>query len=142
MTRRLWTIAAIAVFSAVPAVRAYAAQAAVPEATYVNENPATLNLRELDGKVVGLGGEPMPRAQVALFSENGHALLGTVVSDRQGKFRFDKIEKGLYRVVARVEGLCPANVPVKVGSSLLAKRHLIITMRPKDLDTCSYGVAK
>jgi len=145
MTRRLWTIAAIAVFSAVPAVRAYAAQAAVPEATYVNENgtdPATLNLRELDGKVVGLGGEPMPRAQVALFSENGHALLGTVVSDRQGKFRFDKIEKGLYRVVARVEGLCPANVPVKVGSGFLAKRHLIITMRPKDLDTCSYGVAK
>jgi hypothetical protein len=52
------------------------------------------------------------------------------------------VEKGLYRVVARVEGLCPANVPIKIESSLLAKRRLIITMRPKDLDTCSYGMAK
>ena len=129
----------------VTVTQTWAAQAAMPEATYVNENgtdPAPLHLRELAGKVTGLGGEAMPQAQVALFTENGHLLLRTVVSDREGKFRFDKLDKGLYRVVARVQGLCPANVPVKIESSFLAKRKVIITMRPKDLDTCSYGVAK
>ena len=122
-----------------------AQSATTTPAVYVNENgtdPAPLNLRELQGKVEGLGGEAMPQAQVALFTESGHSLLATVVSDREGKFRFEKVEKGLYRVVARVEGLCPANVPVKLESSLLAKRKIIITMRPKDPDTCSYGVAK
>jgi hypothetical protein len=84
----------------------------------------------------------MSRASVSLFSEAGHTLIGTVLSDKDGKFRFAKVEKGLYRVVAKVEGLCPANIPVKVESSLLAHRKLVITMQPKDIDTCSYGMAK
>jgi hypothetical protein len=45
-------------------------------------------------------------------------------------------------VVAQVAGLCPANIPVKVESSLLAHHRLEITMRPKEMDTCSYGMAK
>lgn len=121
------------------------AQAATGAATYVDENttePEALHLRRLEGSVEGLGGEPMPQAQVSLFTENGHSLIATVASDGRGRFHFDKVEKGLYRVVARVTGLCPANIPVKFESSLLAKRKLIITMRPKDLDTCSYGIAK
>lgn len=99
-------------------------------------------MRELTGKVRDLGGMPIPRASVSLFTEEGHALITTVVSDRNGEFRFGKIDKGLYRVVARVEGLCPANVPVKVESSLLAHRKLEITMQPKDIGTCSYGMGK
>lgn len=147
MTKQLWVVALAVVTSAVCANAAggRAQSAAATPAVYVNENgtdPAPLNLRELEGKVVDLGGEAMPRTQVALFTENGHSLLATVVSDREGKFHFEKVEKGLYRVVARVEGLCPANVPVKLESGLLAKHKLIITMRPKDPDTCSYGVAK
>jgi len=122
------------------------AQAATANgAAYADENgtdPAPLKLRDLQGSVRGLGGEAMPKAPVSLFTEDGHALVATALTDRQGKFRFDKVEKGLYRVVARVEGLCPANVPVKIESSLLAHRKLIITMRPKDIDTCSYGMAK
>jgi hypothetical protein len=113
--------------------------------TYVNENPtdpAPLTLRELQGSVRGLGGDPIPRATVSLFNEVGHTLVASVNSDRDGKFRFDKVEHGLYRVVARVPGLCPANIPVKVQGSLLAHRKLVITMRPKDIDTCSYGMTK
>ncbi len=148
-TRRIWTtVLAGAMLAAVPTVRVYAAERrgqAQTAAAYVNENgtdPAPLHLRQLEGKVVGLGGDPMPRAEIALFTENGHSLVATATSDREGKFHFDKVEKGLYRIVARIEGLCPANVPVKLESSLLGKRKMIITMRPKDLDTCSYGVAK
>jgi hypothetical protein len=148
-TRQICTLViAAAVMTSVPA-RAHAAerraQAQTTAAAYVDENgtdPAPLNLRELEGKVVGLGGDPMPRTELALFTENGHSLVATATTDREGKFRFDKVEKGLYRIVARIEGLCPANVPVKLESSLLGRRKLVITMRPKDLDTCSYGVAK
>jgi hypothetical protein len=151
MTNRLlWAVAVAAIGSSVlfadrasAAERAQAATAGT--AVYANENgtdPDPLKLRSLQGSVEGLGGEAMPGAQVALFTEDGHSLVATATSDRKGKFHFGKVAKGLYRVVARVEGLCPANVPIKLESSLLAHRKLIITMRPKDIGTCSYGMAK
>ncbi len=129
-------------------VAAHAEYAQTPDSsapTYVNENgtdPAPLKLRDVSGIVRGLGGDAMPRASVSLFSEEGHALITTAMTDREGKFKFDKVEHGLYRVVVKVAGLCPANVPIKVESSLLAHRKLVITMRPKDIDTCSYGMTK
>jgi hypothetical protein len=123
--------------------RAQTAPAAPP--AYVNENQtdlAPLKLRELDGVVRGLGGDAMSRASVALFTEQGHDLVASTTSDRNGKFKFDKVAKGLYRVVVRVQGLCPANVPVQLEGSFLAHHKLVITMRPKDIDTCSYGTTK
>jgi len=114
-------------------------------ASYVNENStdtAPLKLRDVNGVVRGLGGDAMSRASVSLFTEQGHALIGTIVSDRDGKFRFGRVDKGLYRIVARIEGLCTANIPIVVESSLRAHRKVVITMRPKDIDTCSYGMAK
>jgi hypothetical protein len=123
--------------------RAQNAPATAP--AYANENgtdPAPLKLREVDGDVRGLGGDPMTGASVSLFTEQGHALVATTMSDKNGKFKFARVDKGLYRVVARVAGLCTANVPILVESSLLAHRKLIITMQPKDIDTCSYGQAK
>ncbi len=118
---------------------------AAAAATYVDENqtdPAPLKLRDVDGVVRGLGGDAMSRLEVSLFTEQGHALIGSVVSDRDGKFRFGKVDKGLYRIIARTDGLCTANIPILVESSLLAHRKVVITMRPKDIDTCSYGMAK
>jgi hypothetical protein len=122
----------------------YAGQTAA-STTYTNENstdPPPLKLNGVEGEVRGLGGDRMPRVSVSLFSEAGHSLIGSVMSDKDGKFRFAKVEKGLYRVVAKVEGLCSANIPIKVESGLMAHRHLEITMQPKDIDTCSYGMAK
>ena len=112
---------------------------------YVNENqpdPAPLKMRELQGTVRGLGGDPMPRAMVSLFTEDTHTLVGSETTDRDGKFKFEGVKRGAYRVVARVEGLCPANIPVVLEGGLLGHRKLEITMRPKDIDTCSYGMAK
>jgi hypothetical protein len=117
----------------------------VDAGAYVDENqpdPAPLRLRELDGSVRGLGGDGMPRVPVLLFAEDGHVLVATVVTDKDGKFRFDKVDKGRYRVVVKVPGLCPANVPVLLEGSLLAHRKLVVTMQPKDIDTCSYGTTK
>ena len=141
-TKLLLMIGLVGIIAAAPA---RAAQAPVAAPVYVNENSTDsppLKLNGVDGTVRGLGGDPMSRASVSLFTEVGHTLIGTVVSDRGGKFRFEKVEKGLYRVLVEVEGLCTANIPVKVESSLLAHRRLEVTMRPKDIDTCSYGMAK
>jgi hypothetical protein len=129
--------------AAAPVGWAQAAPGAAP--AYVDENatdPAPLKLEGLEGNVRGLGGDAMAMVWVSLFTEQGHALVATVVSDRDGKFKFTKVDKGLYRVVAQVAGLCPANIPVRVESSLLAHHRLEITMRPKEMDTCSYGMAK
>jgi hypothetical protein len=140
-------IVTIALAGVLIAGRTTSAQSAPSDApaAYVNENPADpapLKLREVEGTVRGLGGDPMPRAWVSLFNEQGHTLISTVLSDKDGKFRFNKVDKGLYRVVVRVQGLCPANVPILVESSLLARRKFVITMLAKDIDTCSYGMAK
>lgn len=112
---------------------------------YVDENqtdPPPLKLREVEGSVMGLGGDAMQRASVSLFDDLGHTLVATTLSDKDGKFRFSKVDRGAYRVVVRVAGLCTANVPIVVESSLLAHRKIVVTMRAKDIDTCSYGMTK
>lgn len=126
-------------------VHAGQAAGAVAAPTYVNENdkdPAPLKLGAVEGKIHGLGGEAMSGAAISLFTEDGHALVATVASDKDGKYKFDKVDKGLYRVVVRVPGLCPANIPINLDAKLLSHRKLDITMLPKDIDTCSYGKAK
>lgn len=139
-TTFLLTIGLLGMLAAAPA---RAAQTAAP--AYADENqtdPAPLKLTGVEGQVRGLGGDAMSRASVALFTDNGHALVATAMTDKDGKFHFNKVEKGLYRVVARVEGLCTANIPILVESSLLAHHRLVITMQAKDVDRCSYGMAK
>src|ERR1035438_6927844 len=94
-----------------------AKSAAVPVPVYVDENqkdPPPLKLDGLAGQVRGLGGDAMPRAVVSLFTEETHTLVASVNSDKDGKFKFDKVGKGLYRVIARIDGLCTAHIPVKI----------------------------
>lgn len=144
-TMRLGMIGLAGLLTAGVAGVGQTAPAADPAPTYVNENPtdpAPLKLRDVDGVVRGLGKDAMSRASVALFTEPGHELIGSTISDRDGKFKFANVGKGLYRVVVRVQGLCPANVPILVESSFLAHHRLVVTMRPKDIDTCSYGTTK
>ena len=139
----LLTIGLMSLLAAASARAAQDAAAATP--AYADENqtdPAPLRLNAVEGAVRGLGGAPMSRASVSLFAENGHALVATAMTGKDGKFHFEKIDKGFYRIVARVDGLCTANIPIEVGSSLLEHHRLIITMQAKDLDRCSYAVAK
>jgi len=133
----------LAVLAVVASSSSVAQNPVVPR--YVNENskdPSPVKLRELQGTVRGLGGDPMPRATVSLFTEETHTLVGSETADMDGKFKFEKLKKGAYRVVARVEGLCPANIPIVIEGGFLGHKKLEITMRPKDIDTCSYGMAK
>ena len=144
-TMKLTFLLAMGLVGALAAAPARAAQTAPATApAYIDENqtdPAPLKLSGVEGRVRGLGGDAMSRASVSLFTEDRHELVATVMSDKNGKFKFDKVGKGLYRVVARVAGLCAANIPILVESTLLHHK-LEITMQPKDVDKCSYGMAK
>jgi hypothetical protein len=139
------TFGAVGMFFAAVHAGGQAAAGGASAPVYVDENstdPAPLKLNGVEGTVRGLGKDALPRATVSLFTEDGHTLVATMMTDKDGKFRFNKVDKGLYRVVAGLPGLCTANVPIKVESSILAKHRLEITMQAKDLDRCSYGMAK
>jgi hypothetical protein len=146
-TKKSWLIATSSafVFSALIFATHCLAQPAADAPAYADENttaPTPIKLREVQGSVVGLGGDAMPHTSVALFNEQGHTLVAAMMTDKEGKFRFDKVDKGLYRIVVHSQGLCTANVPIVFEGSLLAHRKLVVTMQAKDIDTCSYGMGK
>src|SRR5271167_613529 len=75
---------------------------AAPAPVYADENdkdPAPLKIDSVHGQIQGLGGDAMARAALALFTEEGHALVSTATSDKDGKFNFGKVDKGFYRLV-------------------------------------------
>jgi Carboxypeptidase regulatory-like domain len=123
---------------------AHPAPAQAPDA-YVNKNPTEPKLIKVSA-VDGIVRDPekitFPNASILLFAEQGHALIETVKSDGKGHFAFGKIPPGHYRVVAKVDGLCPANIPIEVETSVIAHRKIEFVMQPQGIDICSYAIAK
>jgi len=79
-------------------------------------------------------------AWYGLFNERDHKLLSSVRADSHGHFSFQNIPPGRYRLVAKAQGLCSANVPLKVVKhSFSHKDYLLIHFIPAATDTCSYG---
>jgi len=129
------------------ACAAHPATAQAPDANsaYVNKNPTEpkpIKVSAVDGTVRDPGKMTFPNATLLLFAEQGHALIETVKSDGNGHFAFGKIPPGHYRVVAKVEGLCPANIPIEVENSVIAHRKIEFVMQPQGIDICSYAIAK
>jgi hypothetical protein len=124
-----------------------AASAQTPDANsaYVNKNPAEpkpIKVSAVDGVVRDPEKITLPNASILLFAEQGKALIETVKSDGRGHFAFGKIPPGHYRLVAKVPGLCPANIPIEVETSVLAHRRIEFVMQPQGIDICSYAIAK
>ena len=135
----LWTA------QSAPAQAASAQPAPAPTSTYENHNvvdPHPLDVNTVAGSVHDPGKLTFSGALILLFTEQDHTLVATTRSDNNGRFEFAKIKPGLYRLIAKIDALCPANIPIKVSSSPLAHRKIQITMQPQDLDTCSYGTTK
>jgi len=121
------------------------AQAPGPNSAYVNKNPTepkSIKVSAVDGIVRDPEKITFPNATILLFAEPDHALVATAKSDGKGHFAFGKIPPGHYRVVAKVEGLCPANIPIELESSVIAHRKIEIVMQPQGIDICSYAIAK
>jgi hypothetical protein len=109
----------------------------------VDPSRSTLNL--IAGRVIAEVGEPAKKvgaipACLGLFTETDHRLVASAVADEEGRFRFKRIQPGLYRLVVRdrQNAFCVANMPLRVVESRRGKT-LVIHMRPSGVDDCSYG---
>jgi hypothetical protein len=114
---------------------------------YENHNQTDygpLQVHAIEGvSVIQVGTQEQPRvpgACFALFTEKDHKLVASVKADSDGRFELRDVASGRYRLVARAEGLCTANVPLEVvKSSRGRKTEILVHFRPTGIDTCSYG---
>jgi hypothetical protein len=110
---------------------------------YENHNQIdykALTLRAVTGKAHDEQGVPIPKVSLGLFTEKDHKLLTLVESATDGTFAFTSVVPGLYRLVAKYDGFCPANVPIAVSRRASVNRGVDLHMKPTGLDACSYGV--
>lgn len=81
----------------------------------------------------------VPKACVGVFTDTDHKLVTTTETDGDGKFSLPDLSPGRYRLVVKADPLCAANVPLEVVKHQKKKKILQVHMRPRGLDSCSYG---
>jgi hypothetical protein len=113
------------------------------EISYEDRNqidPQPLKLHSIRGFASDDEGVAVP-VVVGIFTEKDHLLVSSARAGVDGKFDFKDIPPGRYRIVAMLDGLCPANVPILVesGSAWISKRIVHLHIRPRGIDTCSFG---
>jgi hypothetical protein len=113
---------------------------------YENHNQidyGPLKVHDVEGtSLIQVGNQAQPGAAGAcfvLFTEKDHKLVANVEADANGRFVAKDIAPGRYRLVARAEGLCPANIPLEVVRSSRRQREILVHFLPAGIDTCSYG---
>ena len=124
------------------------AQASEPCAPkYDNRNMidyGPLVLRSLSGIAIDPNNARVPGVCIGIFTETAHELVNTTVTDEGGKFSIPSLKPGRYRLVARIDSLCVANIPIRVvrfprgGVS----RKIVIHEKPCGIDFTSYGSYK
>lgn len=135
--------------AAAPCVAQQTDESPCPSSTvYENHNQidyGPLKVRTVRGMgIVEVGdktqpGRAVPGACLSLFTEKEHRLVASVVTDSKGRFQFDAVPPGRYRLVARADAFCIANVPLEVVRSSRKKAEIFVHFRPAGIDTCSYG---
>jgi hypothetical protein len=150
MFRFFWLFLIFALFF-LPVLAQDADEDCPKQLEYVNRNqvdPLTISLRGVEGRAIDSSGAAIPNICVALFTEKEHRFVAQTVADENGYFRFGKIPKGRYRLVARVDYdyLCPVNIRIRrvnfPSGGIFRKTRLVLHMRPAAIDTCSYGDTK
>jgi hypothetical protein len=148
---KLATLALSFLFLGVPSVRRAIAQQTAPSCpnpiAYESHNqitPPPLSLRKISGRAVASDGVSVSNVCLGLYTEKDHRLVASAVADNEGYFQIRKIPAGRYRLAVkdRYGGFCTANVPIRISAwprSVLARKRLVIHMRPAAIDTCSYG---
>jgi protocatechuate 3,4-dioxygenase beta subunit len=111
--------------------------------TYENHNQidyGPLKLGKIAGKVHDEQGVVIPNAQLGIFTDSEHRLVAMAASDADGRFQFEKVPPGRYRLVVKSDGFCPANVPLVVVPSGRSTHSLDLHMKVGGIDVCSFGV--
>jgi len=96
-------------------------------------------LKTVAGMVHDEQGVAIPNTRLGIFTDGDHQLLATTATAEDGTFRFARIPPGLYRLVAKVDGFCAANVRLLIVSQAFSNRILELHMKVAEIDTCSFG---
>jgi len=113
--------------------------------SYENHNQTDygpLKVTKLRGIASDPQGVPIPLVLVLLFSNKDHRLLAQTKTDEHGVFGLGSVKPGRYRLVIKYEGFCSANVSVETVQRTKKKARLIVHMKPRGMDECSYGALK
>jgi hypothetical protein len=139
----------LSILAAAPCKAAQKGDAPCPSSTlYENHNQVDygpLKVHAVRGMgIVEVGdkthpGRAVPGACLSLFTEKDHKLVASVAADSEGRFQFDAVSSGRYRLVARADAFCIANIPLEVVRSSGKKTEILVHFRPAGIDTCSYG---
>jgi hypothetical protein len=108
---------------------------------YENDNqidPTPLKVSQIHGAVIDPYKVVVPHVLVLLFTEQDHRLIAKTLSDSEGHFSLAKPKNGRYRLVVKLYGLCPANVPITVRT-WIDKKQIVVHMNVRSIDSCSYA---
>jgi carboxypeptidase family protein len=94
------------------------------------------NLIEVGNEQQQMG---IPGACLILFTESDRRLVASVKTGADGRFEMKGIVPGRYRLIARLNGFCTANIPVEIIKSSRRKTQIVVHFRVTGLDDCSYG---
>jgi hypothetical protein len=112
--------------------------------TYENQNQLdySLRVRRIKGVATDTRSTSVPGTCVGVFSEPDHRPVASVATDEDGRFSFEAIRPGKYRLVALQEGFGVANVILDVGSwpsgGIIHDRRLVVHLRPRGIDITSF----
>jgi hypothetical protein len=141
-------VALVVVIAALCGASSFAAQEQTTSspcmAEYENHNQidyGPLVVREVRGTVSDPQQTAMPKVCLTVFTEKDHKSVATTETDANGRFSFQSVPPGRYRLIVKADALCTANIPLHVVSRLKRKQVLQVHMKPRGLDTCSYGEA-
>jgi hypothetical protein len=103
----------------------------------------TVKVRAMRGKVVDAYGVGVPKACLALFNSDHSKLLRAFEASDIGEFKANGIRSGDYWLVVRdsQNAFCPASARLKLGR-MSKRRRLVVNMRARGIDTCSFCEAK
>ena len=113
------------------------------EMAYENRNQVDygpLQLGSVRGIAQDFQGVEIPRACVGIFTDADHKLVATGETDDHGRFVLSGVPKGVYRLVVKYPGFCPANALVRISGG--KGKSAIVHMKAAGIDTCSYVEAK
>lgn len=111
---------------------------------YENHNQTDygpLIVQEVKGTITDPQQGAVSKACVGIFTESDHKLVAATESGADGTFFLGSIPPGRYRLVVKADPLCAANVPLEVVKHQRKTKVLRVHMKPRGLDSCSYGEA-
>jgi hypothetical protein len=143
-TRKLTLLIVAGVLLAVPSFAQQKGDSSPCVIEYENHNQidyGPLVVQTVKGTITDPQQSAVPNVCVGIFTAKDHKLVATTESDAGGNFSLQSIPPGEYRLVVKADPLCAANVPLRVVKSQKKKQVLRVHMKPRGLDSCSFGEA-